>query len=112
MALDLNPFVKLLKQKDLKRAREWLEQNKGSLNLGDEFARGYFIALQGMVSALETGEELSVMKRALNGGYKQEQINELIRDMKARLSLKFIPKDEQGFSTAWLEVLQLLSVEK
>lgn len=112
MALDPNPFVKLLKQGDLKRAREWLEQNKGTINPGDEFEKGYFMALQGMVSALETGEELSVIKKVLNGGYKQEQINELIRDMKARLSLKFIPNDERGFSTAWIEVLQLLSAEK
>jgi len=112
MALDLNPFVKLLKQKDLKRAREWLDQNRGGLNPSDEFERGYFMALQGMVSALEAGGELSVMKRLLNGGYGQEQINKLIHEMKGRLSLKFAPKDEQGFNTAWIEVIQELSGEK
>jgi len=29
--------------------------------------------------------------------------------MKGRLSLKFRPKDEQGFNTAWIEVLQEFS---
>ena len=112
MTLDLKPFVKLLKQKDLKKLREWLEQNKGGLNPNDEFGRGYFLALQGMISALEVGGELSVIKRVLNGGYGQEQVKKLINDMKGRLSLKFRPRDEQGFDTAWIEVLQEFSGEK
>lgn len=112
MALDLNPFVRLLKQKDLKGAHEWLEQNRGGINPSDEFGRGYFMALQGMVSALEVGGELSVMKRLLNGGYGREQVNKLIHEMRGRLSLKFIPRDEQGFNTAWVEVLQEFSGEK
>ena len=112
MTLDLKPFVKLLKQKDLKKLREWLEQNKGGLNSNDEFGRGYFLALQGMISALEVGGELSVIKRVLNGGYEQEQIKKLIYDMEGRLSLKFRPRDEQGFDTAWIEVLQEFSGER
>lgn len=112
MTLDLKPFVKLLKQKDLRKAREWLEQNKGGLNPADEFGRGYLLALQGMISALEVGGELSVIKRVMNGGYRQEQIEKLIHDKKGMLSLKFRPRDEQGFDTAWLEVLQEFSGEK
>jgi hypothetical protein len=109
MTLNISSFVRLLKQKDLKRAREWLDQNKDSLNPGDEFWRGYLLALQGMVSALELGGELSVIRRVLNGGYGREEIEKLIHDMKGRLSLKFRPKDEQGFNTAWIEVLQEFS---
>ncbi len=111
MTLDLKPFTKLLKQKDLKKAREWLEQNKGGLNLADESGRGYLLALQGMISALEAGGELSVMKRVVNGGYGQEQIEKLIHDTEGGLSLKFRPRDEQGFDTAWIEVLREFSAE-
>jgi hypothetical protein len=112
MVPDLKPFVKLLKQKDLKKVREWLEQNKGGLDPSDEFRKGYFLALNGMISALEVGGEMSVIKRILNGGYAQEQIEKLINDMKGRLSLKFRPRDEQGFDAAWIEVLQEFSGEK
>ena len=106
MTFDLRPFAKILKQKDTKKARDWLEQNKSGLDSSDEFGRGYLLALQGMVSALESGGELSVIKRAVNGGYGPEGIEKLIRDIRGRLSMKFRPKDEQGFDTAWVDVLQ------
>lgn len=108
MTLDLNPFVRLLKQKNLKKAREWLEQNKSGIDQSEEFGNGYLLALQGMTSALESGGELSVIKRVVNGGFGQEQVGKLIHDAKGRLSFKFRPRDEQGFDTAWVEVLQEL----
>lgn len=112
MTFDIKPFVKLLKQKNLKNAREWLDQNKGDIDHADEFEKGYLLALQGMISALESGGELSVIKRVVNGGYEQELIDKLVQDTRGRLSLKFRPRDEQGFDTAWIDVLQELSAEK
>ncbi|MDI6642990.1 MAG: hypothetical protein QMD95_02945 [Candidatus Hodarchaeaceae archaeon] len=112
MSLELKPFVRALTQKDPKKAREWLEQNKGNFNPANEFERGYLLALQGMVSALETGGELSLIKLLVNGSYGKERIETLIRETRARLSLKFRPKDEQGFDTAWVDVLQEFSEEK
>ena len=111
-ALDLKPFVDALKQRDPKKAREWLEQNKGNFNPRDEFGRGYLLALQGMASALEGGGELSAIKRVVDGRYNKEQIGKLIRDAKVRLSMKFRPKDERGFDTAWIAVLQEFFGEK
>jgi hypothetical protein len=112
MELDLTPFVKALREKDTKKVREWFEQAKGRVDLNDEFGRGYLLALQGMIAALEVGNELSVIKRMLNGEYKQEQIAGLVKNTRERLSRKFRPKDELGFDTAWVEVLQEFSEEK
>lgn len=106
MELDLKPFVRAFREKDTKKAREWLEQTKSRVDPNDEFGRGYLLALQGMVAALEAGGELSVVKRVVNGGYKQEQIAELVKSTRERVSRKFRPKDEQGFNTAWIEVLR------
>jgi len=62
--------------------------------------------------ALESGGELSTINRVLDKKYTLEQISELIRETRARLSQKFRPKDEQGFDTAWVDVLSELSGEK
>ncbi len=110
MPVDLKPFVSALRKNDTKKAREWLEQNRA--NFTDEFGTGYFLALHGMESALETGAELSLIKRLVDGGYEGEQLAALLRETRARLSLKFRPKDEEGFDTAWVDVLQEFSEKK
>lgn len=109
--LDLKPFVQNLREKDTKKAREWLEQIKSRVDFNDEFGRGYLLALRGMVAALEAGGELSVIKRVVDGEYKQEQIVELVKSARERLSQKFRPKDEHGFDTALVEVFQEFSGE-
>lgn len=112
MELDLKPVVRAFREKDTKKARGWLEQTKSRIDPNDEFGRGYLLALQGMVAALEAGGELSVVKRVVNGEYKQEQIAELVKSTREKLSLKFRPKDEQGFDTAWIEILREFLGEK
>lgn len=64
-----------------------------------------------MIAALEAGGELSVTNRVVNGEYKQEQIVELVKSVREKLSRKFRPKDEKGFDTALVEVLQEFSGE-
>ncbi len=105
MMLDITPFVGFLRRRDLRKARDWLEQSKRALNVDDEFVRGYLLAFYGMVSGLE-GRELSVIKQIIDGEYQQEKMEQLVCDLRERLSLKFRPRDEQGFDTAWLELLQ------
>lgn len=111
MELDLKPFVQTLREKDTKKAKEWLEQIKSKVDFNDEFWRGYLLALRGMIAALEAGGELSVTNRVVNGEYKQEQIVELVKSVREKLSRKFRPKDEKGFDTALVEVLQEFSGE-
>lgn len=105
MDVDINSLIKLMKKRDIKGAREWLETTRAKINTGDEFVKGYLLALQGMVSALESGGELSVIIKVLENKYSEVQIAEIIRDFKARLEQKFRPADELGFDTAWLEVI-------
>lgn len=112
MLLDVKPFVGLLKKEDAKRAREWLELNKGNANPTDEFERGYLLALQGMASALESGGELSTINKILKKRYALEQVNDVVKDAKAKLSQKFRLEDERGFHKAWIDVIQELSGEK
>jgi len=111
LELDLTPFVDALRKKDAKKAGEWLEQNKGKFDPSDEFHRGYLLALGGMVASIESGSELSVIKCILDEGCKEERVKEFIREARDRLSLKFRPSDEQGFDTAWVDVLQGLLKE-
>ena len=112
MELDLKPFVNALKTRNTRKAKEWLEQNRARFDPRDEFERGYLLALQGMVAALEAGTEQAVIKKLVNGGYGKERVEELIKEAKRRLSQKFRHKDERGFDTAWVEVIQGFCCEK
>lgn len=109
MELDLEPFIDALKARNTKKAREWLEQNKGRFDPGDEFERGYMLALQGMVVAQEAGAEQAVIKRLVNGEYGREKIGELFKEMKGGIPRRFRPKDEQGFDAAWMDVIKVFS---
>jgi hypothetical protein len=106
MEIDLSPFVEALKRRDLKKAREWLEARKTETNTKEEFWAGYFLALSGMLSALESSQELSVIQKLVSGSPSKEEIERLTHEFKRQLSLKFKPRDERGFTTAWLEFLE------
>lgn len=109
MKLNLKSFVEVMRKKDTKKAKETLEAINRGLDLNDEFWKGYCLALHGMIAALEAGDELTVIRRIVNGGYTQQGIQELLNQAKARLSDAFRPKDERGFNTAWVDVLQIFS---
>ncbi|MEM3420874.1 MAG: hypothetical protein QW835_06395 [Candidatus Hadarchaeum sp.] len=107
MEIDLKPLIKLMKKKDVKGAKEWLEATRSKTNSGDEFTKGYLLALQGMVSAMESGGELSTINKVLEKNYG-EQIAEILNEAKTRTAQKFRPADERGFDTAWIDVLNEL----
>ncbi len=111
MELDLKTFVQTLRGGDTKKAMEWLERTKGRVDPDDGFERGYLLALGGMVAALESGRELLLVNRVVGGEYEQEQITELVKSARERLSRKFRPEDEKGFDTALVGVLQEFSGE-
>jgi len=102
LEVDAKEFFELLKKRDVKKAREWIEARR-DLVQGDDFARGYVLALQGMVLAFEDGGEEVLVKRVLDG---RQNVEALIMEINERLSLKFRPEDEQGFDRAWLDFLQ------
>ena len=109
MKPDLKSFVEAIWKKDNKKAKEALEVINRRLDLNDEFWKGYRLALHGMIATLETGDELTVIRRIINLGYTRQDIQELLNQANARLSNTFRPKDEQGFNTAWVDVLQIFS---
>jgi len=108
---DLKPFVEAVHEKDIKKAREKLEEINRGLDPNDEFWKGYRLALHGIIAALEAGDELTVIRRIVNGGYARQQIQELHNQVNARLSDAFRPKDERGFDTAWVDVLKIFLSE-
>ncbi len=101
-------FVKALRGKDVKGAREQLEDIEKKLDLNDEFWRGYHLALRGMVAALESGDELTVIAQITGGKNSCELAQRLLQQAQERASRAFRPKDEQGFDTAWVDVLRFL----
>jgi hypothetical protein len=111
MKPDLKQFVDALKKKDLKSARELLNDIESKLDLRDEFWLGYHLALRGMLSAVESGDELAVISKMLNGKMSGESAQHLMRQIKERVSQPFRPKDELGFNTAWVEALQLFQAK-
>ncbi|MFN4133952.1 MAG: hypothetical protein ACK4GQ_06275, partial [Candidatus Hadarchaeales archaeon] len=104
--LEIGPFVAAIKRRDFKLAREWLEE-KMAKNSGSEFLRGYFLALNGMILAAESSRELSAIKIILENGRKEVAEN-LMEEFRKKLSQKFIPEDEAGFMSAWMDFLQKL----
>jgi len=107
MKSDLKPFVGAILEKNAKNAREKLEEICQGLDLTGEFWRGYRLALQGMVAALETGDELTLIRRIVDGKCPRENIQEFIRQTRDKISQEFRPEDERGFSKAWIDVLQI-----
>jgi hypothetical protein len=109
MKPDLRSFVEAMREKNTKKAKETLDVINRGLDLNDKFWKGYRLALYGMIAALEAGDELTVIRRIVNGGYTQQGIQELLKQTKAKLAGTFRPKDERGFNTAWVDVLQIFS---
>jgi len=108
---DLKPFVNALRKKDVKKARELLNDIENKLDLKDEFWLGYHLALRGMVSAIESSDELAVISKMLNGKISGEVVQKLMQQIQERVSQTFRPKDELGFNTAWAETLQLFQTK-
>ncbi len=104
---DLKLFVAALRKKDVKKARESLDDMEKKLNLKDEFWRGYHLALHGMVSAIESGDELSLILKMFNGKTSEENVQKFMKQIQERVSQTFRPADELGFNTAWADALQL-----
>jgi hypothetical protein len=108
MEPDLRSFVDLMLQKDVRGAREKLEEIIRGFDSRDDFWKGYRLALQGMVAALEAGDELTVMRRIVEGRYPPENMRELMEQMRSRISQPFRSDEERGFDSAWVQVLQIL----
>jgi hypothetical protein len=108
MTLDIKPFIDLLKRRDAKRAREWFDSNRGQIYSGKDFEKGYLLALQGMVDAIESGGELSAINKLLEKKFTDKELAEFTRETKDKLSQKFRPEDERGFYSAWIDVIREL----
>lgn len=106
MRRGIKTFVMALRRKNSRVAKEKFERIVKGLDVGDEYWQGYRRALGGMVAALESGDELSLLRQMINGRYPDEKIEELTEEMRVRASQDFRPEDERGYHAAWIEILQ------
>lgn len=111
MKLDVKQFLTALREKDIKKAREELDGAGEKLDIKDEFWRGYHLALRGMVSALESGDELTILSRIINGKISRESIQKLLQQAQEKASQTFRPNDERGFDAAWADALQFFQAK-
>ncbi len=70
---------------------------------------GYRRALEGIVSALESGQEMALAGRIAGGSYSKERLLGIGEEMKLRASQEFRPYRERGYSEAWADVLEALT---
>ena len=111
MRPDIKQFLTALRERDIKKAREELDNVGEKLDIKDEFWRGYHLALRGMVSALESGDELTVLSRIINGKISRESIQKLLQQAQEKASQTFRPNDERGFDAAWADALQFFQAK-
>ena len=109
MGPDLKQFVKAVRDKDVRKAREQLEIIEQKLDTKDEFWAGYHLALRGMVAALESGDELSAVAQIASGKRSREFSQKIFQQIQGQTSQPFRPRDEQGFGTAWMDVLKFFA---
>lgn len=105
LEIEISEFIESLKQKNLKNARSWLESKRPELENSGKFEKGYLLALNGMITSIEENQELSLMKKILNGSSKEE-LSSIAKDFKKRINQRFRPEEERGFDSAWFEVIQ------
>ncbi|MEA1905010.1 MAG: hypothetical protein U9M97_03920 [Candidatus Hadarchaeota archaeon] len=73
---------------------------------------GYRRALEGIVVALESGQEMALAGRIAGGSYSKGRLLEIGEEMRSRASQEFRPGRERGYSEAWADVLEALASMK
>lgn len=108
MKRGLKTFARALRGDDVKKAKEMfgkIVQGK----MEDEVWEGYHRALGGMVSGLESGNDLTLARQIADGKYSREELEDLKKEMEEKSAQEFRPPDERGFNDAWSDVLQVLT---
>jgi hypothetical protein len=95
-------FISLLKKRDIRQARAILEGRA----ISGEFEVGFFRALGGVVSAVESGQTFSPVWKLLENPPDGEFLGRLERDILEHLSKPFISEREKGYFTAWLSLIR------
>jgi len=99
-------FAEDIKRGKGRSAKIKLERIAKRFDRKDEFQHGYLTALEGMVSAVESGDDLTLLKQIANSPKPREKIEQYLAEMQTRVSQDFRPREEIGYNTAWVEVLQ------
>ncbi|MCD6248305.1 MAG: hypothetical protein J7J17_02505 [Hadesarchaea archaeon] len=109
MERGVKTFAEALWGKKIKAARKKAERIVKRLNAGGEYQRGYAQALRGMVAALESDDDLALLRRIIDGENPERLIRRHLEEFKVRASQDFRPEDERGYYAAWVDVLQIFS---
>ncbi|KXA99134.1 hypothetical protein AKJ45_00535 [candidate division MSBL1 archaeon SCGC-AAA261F19] len=107
MKRGLKTFARALRDGNLGKAKEMSDR----IVQGDLDAKvweGYHMALEGMISGLEAGNDLALIRQIADGKYSKKELEDLKKKMEQKSAQKFIPPDERGFNDAWADVLQVM----
>ncbi len=77
-------------------------------NLNKEVWKGYNWALKGMIEALDSDDDLSLVRQIANDEVELEKLKKLKEGMAERASQEFRPEYEQGYNSAWSDVLTVI----
>lgn len=107
MKRGLKTFARALRDGNIGKAKEMLDKIvQGKLD--DDVWEGYHMALDGMVSGLEAGNDLALIRQIADGKYSKKELEGLKKEMEEKSAQKFISPGERGFNDAWADVLQVM----
>ncbi len=66
-------------------------------------------ALKGIVEALNSENDLTLPKQIAEDKFSTEKLEALREEVEERSSQEFRPEDEQGYNSAWSDVLQVIT---
>lgn len=94
-------------EKILSSARK-LREYRELADIGLDNLEGYRFALNGVVSALNSGESQPLARQISDDKYSKKRLKEIKEDMNSRATQEFRSHSERGFNRAWVDILDAL----
>lgn len=108
MKRGLKTFARAVRDGDIDKAKEILDKIvQGELEIG--VWEGYRDALEGILEALSSDNNLNLPNQIEEGKFSIENLESIREEMEERSSQEFRPEYELGYSSAWSDVLQVIT---
>lgn len=108
MKRGLKSFARAVRDGDIDKAEEMVDKIvQGDLEM--EVWEGYSDALEGILEALNSDNSLTLPNQIKEEKFSVENLESIKEKMEERSSQEFRPEYELGFSSAWSDVLQVIT---
>lgn len=108
MKRGMKTFARAVRDGDIDEAEEMFDkivQGNMKVNVWE----GYRRALEGIIEALDSDNDLTLPRQIAQGKFSLEKLEKLRGEMEDKSSQEFRPEDEQGYNSAWSDVLQVIT---